>query len=381
MNTTLQDTVKNIFKKTFHKDPLLVFSPGRLNVIGEHTDYNNGFVFPAAIDMGIVAGFQKSQNKHCTVLAIDANEEFHFDLESMNSLALHSWKSYVVGVVAEVYQLTDSLEPFQIAFSGNVPSGAGLSSSAALENSIVFGLNSLFNLGLSKHEMILISQRAEHKYAGVYCGIMDQFSSMFGEQNSALLLDCRSFESQPYAIDFDKYQFLLINTNVKHSLSDSAYNERRRVCEHVASQLQVSSLREVDEMLLTTIKDQITPDSFQKALYVIQESKRVLEAAKAIEENNLVHLGDLLYQSHEGLQNKYKVSCDELDFLVEKTKANIYVLGARMMGGGFGGCTINLITKSEITAFKTDVASSYYNAFKKQCSFYEVNLSRGTHLI
>ena len=286
-----------------------------------------------------------------------------------------------MGVVAEIQNRSKTIGNFNIAFGGDIPGGAGMSSSAALENSVVFGLNELFDLGLSKEDMILISQKAEHNYVGVKCGIMDQYASMFGIENHALLLDCRTVKSKPFKIDFKDHELLLINTNVKHSLSDSAYNDRRSVCESVASMLNVKALRDATEFDLESIKDKVTPENYQKALYVIQENERAVKASKAMEAGDLKTLGKLIYASHNGLQKQYKVSCEELDFLVEQAKLNGHVLGARMMGGGFGGCTINLIQKSETASFKTFVSEAYQNQFNKECSIYYVKLSNGTGII
>ncbi len=381
MNTQLIGNIESQFKETFKKTPLLVFSPGRINLIGEHTDYNEGFAFPAAIDKGIVAAIQKSDSKYCTVFAVNKNEKIEFLLNEIQPIENGGWRNYVLGVIAEIQKKEGSLKPFEIAFGGDIPGGAGMSSSAALENSIVFSLNEVFNLNFSKNEMIDISQKAEHNYVGVKCGIMDQYASMFGQENSALLLDCRSLESVPYQIDFSDYQLLLINTNVKHNLSESAYNDRRLVCEKIANLLQIPVLRDASENDLQNIKDKISEDHYQKALYVIQENKRVIKASLAIQKNDLKALGTLLYESHRGLQKQYQVSCEELDFLVEKAKGHPDVLGARMMGGGFGGCTINLILKSAITKFQKDVSDSYKSTFNNTCSVYTVSLSNGVQVV
>jgi galactokinase len=381
MSTKLINEVKSSFKSTFKKDPLLIFSPGRINIIGEHTDYNGGFVFPAAVNKGIAAAIQKSDAGHSTAIAMDLNSTIEFELDKLKPSKEGSWENYVFGVVAEIQNRNKIIGDFNIVFKGNIPAGAGMSSSAALENSVVFGLNELFDLGLTKTEMILISQKAEHNYVGVKCGIMDQYASMFGIKNNALLLDCRTIESKPYEIDFKEHQLMLINTNVKHSLSDSAYNDRRSACESVAELLKVDTLREASEEDLEKIIDKITPENYQKALYVIQEIERTQKAAKAIEKNDLETLGALIYASHNGLQHQYKVSCEELDYLVAQAKKNKKVLGARMMGGGFGGCTINLIAKSEAKAFADSVATSYKNKFNKECSVYFVALSDGTHIV
>lgn len=381
MSSQLIKEVTSKFKLIFKTEPIVIFSPGRINIIGEHTDYNGGFVFPAAVDKGIAAAIQKSDAGHSTAIAMDLNSTIEFELDKLKPSKEESWKNYVFGVVAEIQNRNKIIGDFNIVFKGNIPAGAGMSSSAALENSVVFGLNELFDLGLTKTEMILISQKAEHNYVGVKCGIMDQYASMFGIKNNALLLDCRTIESKPYEIDFKEHQLMLINTNVKHSLSDSAYNDRRSACESVAELLKVDTLREASEEDLEKIIDKITPENYQKALYVIQEIERTQKAAKAIEKNDLETLGALIYASHNGLQHQYKVSCEELDFLVSQAKKNKKVLGARMMGGGFGGCTINLIAKSEAKAFADSVAISYKNKFNKECSVYFVELSDGTHII
>ena len=381
MNTQLVNQVKANFLETFKTEPLIVFSPGRINIIGEHTDYNDGYVFPAAVNKGIVAAIEKSGTNTSIVHALDKNESIEFSLNNIKPLEKESWGNYVLGVIGEIQKKGIALGNFNIVFGGDIPGGAGMSSSAALENSIVFGLNELFSLGLTRHDMILISQQAEHNYVGVKCGIMDQYASMFGIKNNALLLDCRTIESKPFEINFKDHELILINSNVKHSLSDSAYNDRRSVCENIANLLEVKALRDATEVDLESIRDKVTAENYQKALYVIQENERALKAAKAIQENDIPTLGSLIYQSHHGLQTQYKVSCDELDFLVEQAKLNNHVAGARMMGGGFGGCTINLIAKSASEAFKTSISEAYKNKFNNDCSIYSVELSNGTGLI
>lgn len=381
MSKKLIKEVKNKFIKKFKSEPLLIFSPGRINIIGEHTDYNDGFVFPAAVDKGIAAAIQKSDTGSSIAIAMDLDSTIEFELDKLKPSKEGSWENYVFGVVAEIQNRNKIVGDFNIVFKGNIPSGAGMSSSAALENAVVFGLNELFELGLTKTEMILISQKAEHNYVGVKCGIMDQYASMFGINNNALLLDCRTIESKPYEINFKNHQIVLINTNVKHSLSDSAYNDRRSACESIATLLKIDALRDANQQDLETIIDKVTPENYQKALYVIQEIERTQKAAKAITDNDLEKLGALLYASHNGLQHQYKVSCAELDFLVDQAKKNKHVLGARMMGGGFGGCTINLIERNHVTTFTESVSKAYKNKFQKECSVYFVELSNGTHLI
>lgn len=381
MSENLVKEVEDSFSENFNREPLLIFSPGRINLIGEHTDYNEGFVFPAAIDKGIVLAIQKSGANTSKVFAYNKDEAYEFDLEGIAPLKNGGWRNYILGVVAELQLLGKSPGNFNSVFAGDIPGGAGMSSSAALENSFVYGLNVLFDLGLSKQEMILISQKAEHNYVGVKCGIMDQYASMFGIENSALLLDCRTITSTAYEIDFKDYELMLINTNVKHDLSESAYNDRREVCENVSRMLDIVALRDATKENLDTIKNELSEEDYQKALYIIQENNRVRKFAEAIEKDDLETLGTLLYQSHEGLSNQYKVSCKELDFLVDRAQENPDVIGARMMGGGFGGCTINLVLKSGMEAFKKEVSISFKEAFGRSCSIYEVKLSQGTHVV
>lgn len=381
MNTALSNTIESTFKETYNIKPLMVFSPGRINIIGEHTDYNDGFVFPAAVNKGIIAALSKSSTDESTVHASDFNETIKFSINNIAPLPKESWGNYILGVIAEIQKKGKTVGNFNMIFGGDIPSGSGMSSSAALENSVVFGLNELFNLGFNKTEMIFISQKAEHNYVGVNCGIMDQYASMFGIKNHALLLDCRSIEAKPFEINFKNYELMLINTNVKHSLSDSAYNDRRSVCEKISEMLNIKALRDATEDDLEKVKNKVSDEDYQKALFVIQENKRAEKASKAMTDGNLEELGKLIYESHNGLQKQYKVSCDELDFLVYQAKQNKHILGARMMGGGFGGCTINLISKEEVSSFKSFISEVYKKHFNKDCSIYSVELSDGTHII
>ena len=379
MNTELKNKITKEFAENFAEEPILIFSPGRINIIGEHTDYNDGFVFPAAVDKGIIAAISKSSKTESVAIASDLNEKFEFSLEGVKPIIGGNWRNYILGVVGEIQKKGLQVGNFNLVFGGDIPEGSGMSSSAALENSVVFGLNELFKLGLTKEEMIFISQKAEHNYVGVNCGIMDQYASMFGIKDHALLLDCRTTVATPFLINFKDFELLLINTNVKHSLADSAYNNRRAVCENVASLLNVKALRDVAEEDLLTIKDQISEEDYQKALFVVQENNRAQAASQAMAANDIEKLGELLFGSHNGLQHQYKVSCDELDFLVDLAKDCDDVIGSRMMGGGFGGCTINIVKKGKAGAFVEKVAPLYKEKFNKECSPYSVNISEGTH--
>ena len=381
MNQKLIHSVKQSFQNHFEKKPLMVFSPGRINLIGEHTDYNEGFVFPAAVDLGIVLAIQKSASNRSCVYALNKEEMYEIDLSNLAPLKDGGWRNYVLGVVGELAKIGITVGNFDSVFAGNIPGGAGMSSSAALENSFVFALNELFDLQMEKKDMILISQKAEHNYVGVKCGIMDLYASMLGEKESALLLDCRSIKSQPFKIQLQNLQLVLVNTNVKHDLSESAYNDRRNVCEKVARLLNIQSLRDASESSLDRIKNQLSDSEYKKALYVLRENKRVHLFSEAILNKDYTSMGKLLYETHEGLSKNYKVSCDELDFLVEKTKSMDTVYGARMMGGGFGGCTINLVLESAVDTFKTEISKQFLEEFSTPCSIYDVTISQGTHLI
>lgn len=381
MNIELKAKIAKEFAENFTEEPMLIFSPGRINVIGEHTDYNDGFVFPAAVDKGIVAAISKSKHDESVAIASDLKEKFEFSVENVAPLTNGNWRNYILGVVGEIQKKGLQVGNFNIVFGGDIPNGSGMSSSAALENSVVFGLNELFELGLTKEEMIFISQKAEHNYVGVNCGIMDQYASMFGIKDHALLLDCRTTVAKPFLIDFKDYELLLINTNVKHSLADSAYNDRRAACEKVASLLGIKALRDASEEDLLKVKDQISEEDYQKVLFVVQENNRAEAASIAMTANDIEKLGELVFGSHNGLQNQYKVSCDELDFLVDLAKESDDVIGARMMGGGFGGCTINIVKKGQADAFVALVAPLYKEKFNKECSPYSVNISDGTHKI
>jgi galactokinase len=381
MDIPLINKIKENFKIEFNANPLMVFSPGRINLIGEHVDYNDGLVFPAAIDKGIVLAIQKTSENQCTAIAYDLEESFYFQLSELKPLENGGWRNYLIGILAELKIQGCKIEPFKIIFGGNVPSGAGLSSSAALENAIVFGLNELFNLQLSKKQMIFVSQKAEHDYVGVKCGIMDQYASMFGEENHFLLLDTRSLEAKTFLIDLSGYDLTLINSNVQHNLSDSIYNKRRALCEKISSALQKRALRDVNLAELETIKNDISEEDYQKVLYVIEEIERTRKAGNVISKNDIPALGKLLFETHKGLSEQYKVSCKELDFLVHLAKKSIAVLGARMMGGGFGGCTINITKKTETDKFLEETKEAYKEKFGYHCTVIKVKLSNGTQII
>lgn len=376
--------VKQVFKDFFDKDPLLVYSPGRINLIGEHTDYNEGFVMPAAIDKKMVIGIAENQTNQARIYSLDFKEEFAFDLNSFGPKKGH-WATYIMGVTAQLQQAGYQVKGFDMVFGGDIPVGAGLSSSAALEVAVGFALSSLFGFGIPKRSLIHYAQKAEHLFADVQCGIMDQFASAMGKKDHVIRLDCRTLEFDYFPLNLPDHEILLIDTQVKHSLADSAYNQRRQECQSGVSAAQkinpaIQSLRDMDEPILEEIKSQISGEVYRRCLFVIQENKRVLDASSLLELHDLRGFGEKMYASHEGLSTLYEVSCAELDFLVDFTKPLPYVLGSRMMGGGFGGCTINLVEKGQTELLQKEISSAFSKKFNIIPKFYLVTLENGTGL-
>ena len=368
------------------KQTITVQSPGRINIIGDHTDYNEGFVLPAAIDKKTTVKIHKNnQQTVCNVTAENVDETFRFDLKDYQSNQ-NGWQNYVMGVVNEMEKRNAKLEGFDATFSGDVPIGSGLSSSAALECAFAFALNELFDCGLDKWELIKASQMAEHHFVGIRCGIMDQFASMMGRKNQVMLLDCRTLEFEYFPLDLGKYELLLLNTNVTHALTDSVYNERRGQCEEGVAIIQdiypdIKTLRDVNFSILTRFSKSLPPLIFKRCMHVVSENHRVLEATEAIKSNNITLLGQLLDASHNSLRDDYEVSCSELDFLVEKSKRHPEILGSRMMGGGFGGCTINIVKKDFTETFIEKISKDYQSKFGLELTPYQVSIENGTSIL
>ena len=386
MNKQLIKHVSSAFEDRFNQKPLLIGSPGRINLIGEHTDYNKGLVFPATIDKHIICALAKSNRTVSGIYALDFDETLDINLKNLEKHESGSWKNYITGIVWGLQERGLQTGNFDIAFSGNIPIGAGLSSSAALENSVVFGLNELFNLGLSKKNMIQISVNAEHKFAGVECGIMDQFVNLHGRAGHALLLDCSDLSFQHIPIQLEDYQLLLINTNVKHRLNDSPYNRRKAECKEGLRILQsenpeLKSLSVADLEQLNALREKMSETVYNRCRYVIEENKRVRSVRTAVENKHWQKLGELLFASHEGLRDLYEVSCAELDFIVDMATEHDAVIGSRMMGGGFGGCTLQLIKKDRIQDFISAVNKEYQLKFNRSVSTYPVRISAGTQII
>lgn len=378
------EKIGKIFNEKFNQVPLIVRSPGRVNIIGEHTDYNDGFVLPAAIDKAIYVAMAKRDDAMIHLFAIEFNESFSININDIHPTK--SWSTYILGVVNQLVDRGYKIGGFNLVIDGDVPVGAGLSSSAAVECSVVFALNELFNLNIDKMQMVLIAQKAEQTYSGVMCGVMDMFASMFGKKNHVIKLDCRSLEYQYKPLILDGYKLVLFNTNVKHSLASSAYNERRQQCEQgvawVASHYpNIKSLRDVNLEMLQQIvlpKDVLI---FTRCKFVVEEIKRLLSGCDDLENGNIESLGEKMFQTHNGLSKEYGVSCAELDFLVNAVSENKNVLGSRMMGGGFGGCTINIIHEHSVDEITEKLFSSYKKELGLQLTSYIVNTSNGTSIV
>ena len=382
----LVEHVRSDFESRFRKKPIFIASPGRINIIGEHTDYNGGLVLPAAIDKYIAGAFTVNHTTECTVRAVDFDKEFTFRLNKVEPEEKGSFANHILGVVHEIQKQGIQLGGFDLSFSGNIPQGAGLSSSAALGNCIVYGLNKLFQLDLSNEEMINIAVKAEHNFVGVECGIMDQFASMNGRKNHLILLDCATGKHDFIPVTLNEYQFVLLNSNVSHSLQDSEYNQRKEECIKglkaiQKSHTQIKTFRDITIQNLDGIREEISEVMYKRCSYVIEENQRTLNMVEAYKNNQWETVGSLLYASHNGLQNKYEVSCPELDFLVEQTKDRSDVVGSRMMGGGFGGCTINLVKSNSITSFVDEMRELYTTKFNLRLSAYPVSIVNGTQQI
>tara|TARA_R110002020_G_scaffold239977_2_gene452643 strand:+ start:912 stop:2084 length:1173 start_codon:yes stop_codon:yes gene_type:complete len=365
---------------------VIVNSPGRVNLIGEHTDYNNGFVMPTAIDKTIKFYLKANGSESsCMVNSLNFDSSFTFDLKD-DKIDGDEWTLYVIGVVREIQKLGKDLRGFDCLMYSDLPIGAGISSSAALECGLAYGLNALFDLKLSKLDIVKLSQKAEHNYVGTQCGIMDQFASVMSKTGNVIKLDCESLDYELIPFNIKPYKLLLLNTNVSHNLASSEYNVRRQECEEGVRILQteykkINSLRDVSFDQLETVKEKLSPVIYKRCLYILQENERVLKAAEALSNGDLKAFGALMYASHEGLQHKYEVSCKELDFLTDFSKANAAILGCRMMGGGFGGCTINLIHEEKISEYVEEVSKAYTDKFNLKLTAFTTVPANGSTLI
>ncbi len=377
----ISEKVTAYYKNCFGSEPSLFIAPGRINMIGEHTDYNDGFVMPTAIDKHFVFAIEPNGSDVFTIHALDLDEKISFAKNELKPG--HSWQNYLMGVINGLIKRGKIPGGVNCTFSSNIPGGAGLSSSAALCSGFGFALNRLFDLGLDRLELAKIAQESEHNFIGAKVGIMDMYASLFSKKNSVMLLDCRNYKHEYFPIEFVNHEILLIDTKVKHSLASSAYNNRREACEEGVRMAQrhfenIKALRDVSFPMLEKIKPEVDEVVYNRCLYIVQEIKRTENAAASLKANDLASFGKLMYETHWGLSKFFEISCDESDWLVRFAELN-QVTGARQMGGGFGGCTINLIQKSQRSGFEELVRKKYFGEFKKEPDFYSVNLADGVH--
>ncbi len=376
----MKDKLRTAFIERFSSNPIFYASAGRINLIGEHTDYNGGFVFPGAIDKYIMTAININGTDKVRLYSVDMNQYTEFGLREEDKPA-EQWACYVFGVCREVIKRGFEVKGFDAVFAGNVPLGAGLSSSAALESCFAYALNDLFNDNkISIFELALIGQSTEHNYCGVNCGIMDQFASVFGKKDCLMRLDCRSLEFKYFPFKPVGYKLVLVNSQVKHELVDSPYNKRRESCERVAKTLGVETLRDADMSMLEAAKDQISDEDYKRAVYVIGEKQRVLDVCEALEKGDYETVGQRMYETHHGLSKDYEVSCEELDFLNDVAK-ECGVTGSRIMGGGFGGCTINLVKEELYDTFVQTAKTKFNEKYGIEPIIIDVVISDGAHKV
>ena len=376
----MKDKLRTAFIERFSSNPVFYASAGRINLIGEHTDYNGGFVFPGAIDKYIMTAININGTDKVRLYSVDMNQYTEFGLREEDKPA-EQWACYVFGVCREVIKRGFEVKGFDAVFAGNVPLGAGLSSSAALESCFAYALNDLFNDNkISIFELALIGQSTEHNYCGVNCGIMDQFASVFGKKDCLMRLDCRSLEFKYFPFKPVGYKLVLVNSQVKHELVDSPYNKRRESCERVAKTLGVETLRDADMSMLEAAKNQISDEDYKRAVYVIGEKQRVLDVCEALEKGDYETVGQRMYETHHGLSKDYEVSCEELDFLNDVAK-ECGVTGSRIMGGGFGGCTINLVKEQLYDTFVQTAKTKFNEQYGIEPIIIDVVISDGAHKV
>ena len=376
----LTQKINSVFSERFGGNGTLYASAGRINLIGEHTDYNGGFVFPGAIDKVIMAEIRPNGTDKVRVYSIDIDDYAEFGLNEADAPE-QSWARYIFGVCREIIKRGGKVEGFDAVFAGNVPLGAGLSSSAALESCFAFALNDMFNdNSIDKFELARIGQSTEHNYCGVNCGIMDQFASVFGKKDHLMRLDCRSMEFEYYPFSPKDHVLVLVDSRVKHELADSPYNKRRASCERVAKRLGIETLRDATMEMLDAVKTDITAEDYFRAKFVIEEKERVLAVCDALNRGDYETVGRCMYETHAGLSKDYEVSCEELDFLNDVAR-ECGVTGSRIMGGGFGGCTINLVKKELLNDFVETAKKRFNEKYGHEPKIYNVIISDGARKV
>ena len=372
----IQEKFRTLFGDTYR----VYTSPGRINLIGEHTDYNGGFVFPGAIDKGIYAAIQANGSDKVRVYSLDYEAMSEFGMRE-EDLPQEAWARYIFGVVREIQKRGYRINGFDAVFAGDVPLGAGMSSSAALESTFAYAINDIYSLGIEKMELARIGQATEHNYCGVKCGIMDQFASIFGKEGHLIRLNCATMEYEYFPFHPEGYKVVLLDTCVKHELASSAYNKRRESCENACAHItkrhnEVKFLSDASMDMLEEVREEISEEDYMRAKYVIGEKQRVLDVCDALERGDYVTVGDRMFGTHYGMRKEYEVSCDELDFLNDIAR-RCGVTGSRVMGGGFGGCTINIVKEELYDDFVSTARNEFLNKFRHQPKTYDVVISDG----
>ncbi len=376
--------IEEKFKSLFGDNYMVYTSPGRVNLIGEHTDYNGGFVFPGAIDKGIYAAINPNGTDKVRAYSSDYNEQVEFGMNEEDA-PKESWARYIFGVCREMKKRGFEPKGFDTVFVGDVPLGAGMSSSAALESTFANALNEIFNLNIDRFELARIGQSTEHNYCGVKCGIMDQFASVFGKKGHLMRLNCATMEFEYFPFNPEGYKVVLLDTVVKHELASSAYNKRRESCENACAHIkarhpEVNFLSDATMEMLDEVKSEISEEDYKRAVYVIGEKQRVLDVCDALEKGDYDTVGDRMFGTHYGMSKEYEVSCEELDFLNDVAK-QCGVTGSRVMGGGFGGCTINLVKEELYDNFIATAKKEYLAKFNREPKVYDVVISDGARRI
>jgi len=385
VNGMIRNKTEADFIEHFGGSPMIVRSPGRVNIIGEHTDYNGGFVLPAAIDKAIYVALSPREDDKIRLYSGEFHDHFETSLHSLHKTQ-KGWPNYILGVVDQLKKKGLPVQGFDMAIDGDVPIGSGLSSSAAVECATGFALNEIFGLCLERMDLALLAQKAEHEFAGVRVGIMDMFASLFGRKDQLIKLDCQNLEYEYVPLKLQGYKLLLLNTNVKHSLGNSEYNTRRQQCEQGVAWINekepgIKSLRDASiEMLENWVRPK-DETIFRRCKYVVDEKERLLSACHDLTNGHVEALGEKMFRTHDGLSKEYEVSCPELDFLVDAVREDPNVLGARMMGGGFGGCTINIVKEDAIEKLVEETGRLYQKYMNKDLTAYEAQIEDGTAVV
>lgn len=378
------EQLRRQFREKFNNDPLLIAAPGRVNLIGEHTDYNEGFVLPGAVDKKMYVAMAENNTSTINVYANQFKETYSFSLEGIKPV--DGWMNYLLGVTYHILDKGKTIRGVDVIIDGDVPVGAGMSSSAALTSAYGFALNEIFKLGFSRMDLAFIGQKTEHTFVGVMCGIMDQFASLHGKKGHVMKLDCRSLEYEYIPFDFPDYNIVLVNSMVSHSLAGTEYNVRRQQCEEGVAILKkhyphINSLRDVSLEVLGLHQHELPAIVYDRCWYVVSEEQRLIKGCAALQQGDLTTFGRMMKATHQGLSKQYSVSCTELDFLAERAGFFEEVAGSRMMGGGFGGCTINIVKKDAVEQFTNKIQAAFNQLFRQVPLVYVTQIEDGAKAI